>query len=42
MQALVVISKILALIHALVKKKDNYDPGKVFVHVRREQLKAAR
>lgn len=42
MQALVVISKkILALIHALAKKKENYNPDKVFGHVRREQLKAA-
>jgi transposase len=42
MQALIVVSKkILALIHALAKKKENYDPGKVFGHVRREQMKAA-
>jgi transposase len=42
MQALIVVSKkILTLIHALAKKKENYDPGKVFGHVRREQLKAA-
>lgn len=42
MQALVVISKkILALIHALAKKKEHYNPDKVFGHVRREQLKAA-
>ena len=42
MQALVVISKkILTLIHTLAKKKENYDPEKVFGHVRREQLKAA-
>lgn len=42
MQALIVVSKkILALIHALAKKKENYDPGKVFGPVRREQLKAA-
>ncbi len=42
MQALVVISKkILALIHALAKKKENYNPDKVFGHVRREQLGAA-
>lgn len=42
MQALIVISKkILTLIHTLAKKKENYDPGKVFGHVRREQLKAA-
>lgn len=41
MQALVVISKkILTLIHTLAKKKENYDPEKVFGHVRREQLKA--
>lgn len=42
MQALIVVSKkILTLIHVLAKKKENYDPGKVFGHVRREQLKAA-
>ena len=42
MQALIVISKkILTLIHTLAKKKENYDPEKVFGHVRREQLKAA-
>ena len=42
MQALVVISKkILTLIHTLAKKKENYDPEKVFGYVRREQLKAA-
>lgn len=42
MQALIVVSKkILALIHTLAKKKENYDPGKVFGHVRREQMKAA-
>ena len=42
MQALVVISKkILTLIHTLAKKKENYDPAKVFGHVRREQMKAA-
>ena len=42
MQALIVVSKkILELIHALAKKKENYDPGKVFGPVRREQLKAA-
>ena len=42
MRALIVVSKkILALIHALAKKKENYDPGKVFGHVRREQMKAA-
>ena len=42
MQALVVVSKkILTLIHTLAKKKENYDPEKVFGHVRREQLKAA-
>ena len=41
MQALIVISKkILTLIHTLAKKKENYDPVKVFGHVRREQLKA--
>ena len=42
MRALIVVSKkILALIHAPAKKKENYDPGKVFGPVRREQLKAA-
>ena len=42
MQALVVISKkILTIIHTLAKKKENYDPDKVFGYVRREQLKAA-
>ena len=42
MQALIVVSKkILALVHAPAKKKENYDPGKVFGPVRREQLKAA-
>ncbi len=42
MQALIVISKkILTLIHALAKKKENYDPDKVFGSVRREQLRAA-
>lgn len=42
MQALIVVSKkILTLIHALAKKKESYDPEKVFGHIRREQLKAA-
>ena len=42
MQALIVISKkILTLIHTLAKKKENYDPDKVFGYVRREQLKGA-
>lgn len=42
MQALVVVSKkILTIIHTLAKKKENYDPDKVFGYVRREQLKAA-
>lgn len=42
MQALVVISKkILVLLHTLAKKKENYEPDKVFGHVRREQMKAA-
>ena len=42
MQALIAISKkILTLIHTLAKKKESYDPGKVFGHVRREQLKSA-
>ncbi|MCI8285962.1 MAG: IS110 family transposase [Firmicutes bacterium] len=41
MQALIVVSKkILTLIYTLAKKKENYDPEKVFGHVRREQLKA--
>lgn len=39
MQALIVISKkILTLIHMLAKKRENYDPNKVFGHVRRKQL----
>ena len=42
MQALIVISKkILTLIHTLAKKKESYDPDKVFGHVRREQMKEA-
>lgn len=42
MQALIVISKkILTLIHTLAKKKESYDPRKVFEQVRREQLKVA-
>lgn len=42
MQALIVVSKkILTLIHTLSKKKENYDPDKVFGYVRREQLKSA-
>lgn len=42
MQALIVVSKkILTLIHALAKKKEIYDPGKVFGYVRREQFKVA-
>ena len=42
MQALIVVSKkILTLIHTLAKKKESYDPEKVFGSVRREQLKAA-
>lgn len=42
MQALTVVSKkILTLIHTLAKKKESYDPEKVFRYVRREQLKAA-
>lgn len=42
MQALIVVSKkILTLIHTLAKKKENYDPEKVFGYVRVEQLKAA-
>ena len=42
MQALIVISKkILTLIHTLARKKESYDPDKVFGYVRREQLRAA-
>lgn len=42
MQALIVVSKkILTLIHTLAKKKESYDPEKVFGHVRREQMEAA-
>lgn len=42
MQALIVVSKkILTLVHTLAKKKENYDPEKVFGYVRREQLKTA-
>ena len=42
MQALIVVSKkILTLIHTLAKKKESYDPEKVFGYVRREQLKTA-
>ena len=42
MQALVVVSKkILTILHTLAKKKENYDPDKVFGHVRKAQLKAA-
>ena len=42
MQALIVVSKkILTLIHTLTKKKESYDPEKVFGYVRREQFKAA-
>ena len=42
MQALIVVSKkILTLIHTLAKKKESYDPEKVFGTVRREQFKAA-
>lgn len=42
LQALIVVSKkILTLIHTLAKKKESYDPEKVFGHIRREQLKAA-
>lgn len=41
-QALVVISKkVLTLIHTLARKKENYNPDKVFGHVRREQFKEA-
>ena len=40
MQALVVVSKkILTIIHTLAKKKESYEPEKVFGHVRREQFK---
>ena len=42
MQALIVVSKkILTLIHTLARKKERYNPEKVFGHVRSEQLKAA-
>ena len=42
MQALIVVSKkILTIIHTLAKKKEDYNPDKVFGYVRREQLKAA-
>lgn len=42
LQALIVVrKKILTLIHTLAKKKESYDPEKVFGHIRREQLKAA-
>lgn len=42
MQALIVVSKkILTIIYTLAKKKESYDPDKVFGHVRREQLKSA-
>lgn len=42
MQALVVVSKkILTMIFTLTKKKENYNPEKVFGNVRKEQLKAA-
>lgn len=41
MQALVVVSKkILSIIHTLARKKEKYNPDKVFGYVRREQLKA--
>ena len=42
MQALIVVSKkILTLIHALARKKERYNPTKVFGYVRREQLREA-
>ena len=42
MQALIVVSKkILTLIHALARKKERYNPNKVFGYVRREQLREA-
>ena len=42
MQALIAVSKkVLTLIHTLAKKKERYDPEKVFGSVRREQLKTA-
>ena len=42
MQALIVISKkILTIIHTLAKKKEHYNPDKVFGYVRREQFKSA-
>jgi transposase len=38
-QALILVSKkILTIIHTLAKKKESYNPDKVFGHVRREQL----
>ena len=42
MQALIVVSKkILTLIHTLARKKERYNPDKVFGYVRREQLREA-
>ncbi len=42
MQALVVIGKkVLTLIFTLAKKKENYEPSKIFGEVRRNQLQAA-
>ena len=42
MQALIGVSKkILTLIHTLAKKKESYDPERLFGYVRREQLKGA-
>ena len=39
LQALVVVSKkILTIIHTLAKKKEQYDPDKVFGYIRKEQL----
>ena len=35
------IKKAVSLIHTLAKKKESYDPDKVFGSVRREQMKAA-
>ena len=42
MQALVVIGKkVLTLVFTLAKKKENYEPMKVFGEVRKNQLQAA-
>ena len=42
MQALVVIGKkVLTLVFSLAKKKESYEPSKMFGEVRRNQLQAA-